>query len=83
MVSIEQHVEWITDRIDHLENNKVRTIEPQEQAVDDWVLHVNEVAKGSMITAPSCNSWYLGANVQGKPRIFMPYVGGVGEYRKR
>ena len=83
MVSIEQHVEWITDCIDHLENNKVRTIEPQEQAVDDWVLHVNGVAKGTMFTAPSCNSWYLGANVPGKSRIFMPYVGGVGEYRKR
>jgi cyclohexanone monooxygenase len=47
------------------------------------VAHVNEVAEGTMFTAPSCNSWYLGANIPGKPRIFMPYVGGVGEYRKK
>lgn len=83
MVSIEQHVDWITECIDYLDANQVRAIEPQEQAVDDWIAHVNEVAKGSMFTAPSCNSWYLGANIPGKPRIFMPYVGGVGEYRKR
>jgi cyclohexanone monooxygenase len=83
MVSIEQHVDWITDCIGHLEDNQVRAIEPEEKAVDDWILHVNEVAKGSMFTAPSCNSWYLGANIPGKPRIFMPYVGGVGEYRNR
>ncbi len=83
MVSIEQHVDWITDCIGHLEDNQVRAIEPEEKAVNDWILHVNEVAKGSMFTAPSCNSWYLGANIPGKPRIFMPYVGGVGEYRNR
>ena len=44
---------------------------------------MNEVAAGTMLTAPSCNSWYLGANIPGKPRIFMPYVGGVGTYRKK
>ncbi|HXH22534.1 MAG TPA: cyclohexanone monooxygenase, partial [Dehalococcoidia bacterium] len=41
------------------------------------------VAQGTMFTAPSCNSWYLGANIEGKPRIFMPYVGGVGRYAAR
>ena len=44
---------------------------------------LNDVAKGTMFTSPSCNSWYLGANIPGKPRIFMPYVGGVGAYRKK
>ncbi len=83
MVSIEQHVDWINDCIEHLDTNQVRAIEPKEQAVDQWIAHVNEVATGSMLTAPSCNSWYLGANIPGKPRIFMPYVGGVGEYRNR
>ncbi len=83
MVSIEQHVDWINDCIEHLDKNQVRAIEPEEEAVDKWIAHVNEVAVGSMFTAPSCNSWYLGANIPGKPRIFMPYVGGVGEYRNR
>ena len=83
LVSIEQHVEWISGCIDHLDTNKVRAMEPEETAVDNWISHVNEVAKGTMLTAASCNSWYLGANIEGKPRIFMPYVGGVGEYRNR
>ena len=52
-------------------------------AEEAWVAHVNEVAEGTMFTAPSCNSWYLGANIPGKPRIFMPYVGGVGAYRQK
>ena len=47
-----------------------------------FVCHVNEAAEGTMFTAASCNSWYLGANIPGKPRIFMPYVGGVGVYRE-
>ena len=45
--------------------------------------HVNEVADGTMLTTPSCASWYLGVNVPGKPRVFMPYVGGVGAYREK
>ncbi len=44
---------------------------------------MNDVAKGTMYTSPSCNSWYLGANIPGKPRIFMPYVGGYPRYRER
>jgi cyclohexanone monooxygenase len=83
MVSIEQHVDWIADCIDHLDRNKVRTIEATSDAEEQWIHHVNEVAAGTMLTAPSCNSWYLGANIPGKPRIFMPYVGGVWEYRKK
>jgi cyclohexanone monooxygenase len=83
LVSIEQHVDWITDCINFLDQRGHRTIEADEDAEGAWVEHVNEVANGTMLTAPSCNSWYLGANIPGKPRIFMPYVGGVGEYRKR
>ena len=53
------------------------------KAQEDWVEHVNELASGDIIkTAPSCNSWYLGANIPGKTRVFMPYVGGVGMYKK-
>ncbi len=83
MVSIEQHVDWITDCISHMDRHQLRAIEPTPQAVEAWIAHVNEVAQGTMFTAPSCNSWYLGANIPGKPRIFMPYVGGVGNYRRK
>jgi cyclohexanone monooxygenase len=83
IVSIEQHVDWIADCIRHMEQHQLQTIEATEQAVEEWVAHVNEVAAGTMFTAPSCNSWYLGANIEGKPRIFMPYVGGVGVYREK
>lgn len=71
--SIEQHVNWITDCIAHLRERGVPWIEPSRDAEEAWVAHVNEVAGGTLY--PSCNSWYLGANVPGKPRVFMPYVG--------
>jgi cyclohexanone monooxygenase len=56
-----------------MRDNKLRFIEATREAEDDWVAHVNEVADGTLLT--SCNSWYLGANVPGKPRVFMPYLG--------
>jgi cyclohexanone monooxygenase len=83
VVSIEQHVEWLGDCLDHLRAHDVATIEPTPAAQDDWVAHVNQVGQGTMYTAPSCNSWYLGANVPGKPRMFLPYVGGLVAYRKK
>jgi cyclohexanone monooxygenase len=83
LVSIEQHVDWIGECLDHLRANDVETIEPRTDAEDAWVEHVNDVAEGTMYVAPSCNSWYLGANVPGKTRQFMPYVGGVGTYREK
>ena len=83
LVSIEQHCDWITDCIHHLNSNGLNTIEAEQQAEDQWVKHVFEVADGTMLTAPSCSSWYLGVNIPGKPRVFMPYVGGVGNYRAK
>ncbi|TDJ27539.1 MAG: NAD(P)/FAD-dependent oxidoreductase [Gammaproteobacteria bacterium] len=83
LVAIEQHVNWIGDCIEYLGTNNLQNIEPEPAAEVDWVAHVNEVAKGTMYTTPSCNSWYLGSNVPGKPRIFMPYVGGYPRYRER
>ncbi len=83
LVSIEQHVEWISDCIAHMDEHQFRTIEATTEAEDNWIEHVNQAAVGTMLTAPTCNSWYLGANIPGKPRIFMPYVGGVGNYRKK
>ena len=81
VVSIEQHVEWVAGVIEHLEAQGLRTIEATPQAQDDWVEHVNEIAGHTLY--PKANSWYMGANVPGKPRVFMPYAGGVGAYRKR
>ena len=83
LVSIEQHVDWINDCILTLDQQGASTIEPTEEAEDDWVRHVFEIADGTMLTAESCNSWYLGANIPGKPRVFMPYVAGVGAYRQQ
>ena len=83
LVAIEQHINWISDCIYHMEGNGLSQIEPTEQAEDQWVVQVNQVAEGTMYTAPTCNSWYLGANIPGKPRIFMPYVGGYPQYKAR
>jgi cyclohexanone monooxygenase len=80
IVSIEQHVDWITDCIAHLQSSNQTTLEPTRQAQDAWVAHVNEVAHKTLY--PNAASWYMGANIPGKPRIFMPYIGGVGAYRK-
>ncbi len=83
LVAIEQHVNWIGDCITYLREHNLDGIEPLPQSELDWIAHVNEVAQGTMYTAPSCNSWYLGANIEGKPRIFMPYVGGYPRYREK
>ena len=81
MVSIEQHVDWVTDAIAHLDAEGLTTIEPTQEAQDSWVDHVNTVAGYTLY--PRANSWYMGANVPGKTRVFMPYAGGVGAYRTK
>jgi cation diffusion facilitator CzcD-associated flavoprotein CzcO/acetyl esterase/lipase len=79
VLSIEQHVDWIADCIGHLRERALGTIEPTPDAEDAWVAHVNEVAEATLF--PRAGSWYMGANIPGKPRVFMPYLGGVGTYR--
>ena len=71
--SIEQHVNWISACVGYMRKHDFGRIEPTVEAEDAWVSHVNEVA--GLTLYPSCNSWYLGANVPGKPRVFMPYLG--------
>ncbi len=73
MVSIEQHVNWIADCIAHLRAHNRATIDARPEAQDAWVAHVNAVAERTVY--PLCNSWYIGANVPGKPRVFMPLLG--------
>src|SRR3954453_12636168 len=80
IVSIEQHVDWITDCMAYMLDHDLDTMEAAKDAEDKWVAHVNEVAYTTLY--PTANSWYMGANVPGKPRIFMPYIGGVGPYRQ-
>jgi cation diffusion facilitator CzcD-associated flavoprotein CzcO len=79
-VSIEQHVDWITDCLRHLRDNGFDTIEVVPGAEDDWVEHHNEVSAVTLL--PRANSWWVGANIPGKPRHLYPYVGGVGVYRQ-
>ena len=79
--SIEQHVEWIADCLESMRSRGFNTIEPEAAAQDRWVAHVNEVANQTLF--PLANSWYMGANIPGKPRVFMPYVGGVVPYRQK
>ncbi len=79
-VSIEQHVDWIADRLAEMRERGFDTIEPTATAEQGWVQHVNDAADITLF--PTANSWYMGANVPGKPRVFLPYVGGVGNYRK-
>jgi cation diffusion facilitator CzcD-associated flavoprotein CzcO len=82
-VSIEQHVEWVSDCIDHMNKTGKTTIEATSQAQEQWVAHVNDIVNLTLMT--SANSWYMSANIPGKPRAFLPYLGpeGVGGYRKQ
>ena len=80
-VSIEQHVEFVADFIEYLRERGIDTVDVDPEAEEDWVQHVNDVAEQTMYML--ADSWYLGANIPGKPRVFMPYAGGVGAYRER
>ena len=80
-VAIEQHVEWITDCIAHMRANRLTRIETTTSAMDAWVAKVNAAANATVLPQAK-HSWYLGANVPGKPRVFMPYAGGMAYYRK-
>lgn len=81
VIGIEQHVDWIMDCIRHLRSKGVDTIEATVAAEDRWVQHVN--AEADLTLFPQANSWYIGANIPGKARVFMPYVGGIGRYRRK
>ncbi len=78
MVAIEQHVEWVRECLVDLRARGVSSIEATEAAQEDWVRHVAETAEGTLY--PRANSWYVGANVPGKARVFMAYVGGQKPY---
>ena len=81
ILACEQHVDWIADCVQYLRDHGFSCIEAEEDAEDAWVRHNNEVADRTLY--PLANSWYVGANIPGKPRVFMPYVGGVAAYKKK
>ncbi len=80
ILSIEQHVDWIARCLDDMRRTGQGLIEADPLAQAQWVAHVNEVADRTLY--PQTDSWYTGANVPGKPRVFMPYVGGIARYRR-
>ena len=80
IVGIEHHVEWICDCLEYLRSRGLATIEATRAAENRWVEHVNAAADRTLF--PKANSWFLGANIPGKPRVFMPYVAKIGVYRK-
>jgi len=80
-VAIEQHQDWITDFIEHMQTHDIEVAEADADAESAWVSHVNKIAESTMFML--ADSWYLGANIPGKPRVFMPYVGGLGTYREK
>ena len=80
IVSIEQHVEWIARCLDGMRARGVDRIAADPDAEDAWVAHVNEVADRTLF--PTTASWYMGANIPGKPRVFLPYVGGFQNYSR-
>jgi cyclohexanone monooxygenase len=81
ILACEQHVDWIADCLQYLHDHGFARIAAEEEAEEAWVRHNNEVADRTLY--PLANSWYVGANIPGKPRVFMPYVGGVTAYKKK
>jgi cyclohexanone monooxygenase len=81
ILACEQHVDWIADCVQYLRDHGYSRIEAEKDAEDSWVQHNNMVADRTLY--PLANSWYVGANIPGKPRVFMPYVGGVAAYKKK
>ena len=82
-IQIERQVGWIADLVRFAGQKGITCVEAEAAHQDAWCDHLNEVAEGTMYTAPSCNSWYNGQNIEGKPRVFMPYVGGLPAYMER
>ncbi|OBJ91361.1 cyclohexanone monooxygenase [Mycolicibacterium conceptionense] len=74
----EAHVNWISEAIAHLDQNGYAAIEPTADAVDSWMAECARRAEATLFT--KANSWYMGANVPGKPRMFMLFIGGFGTY---
>jgi cyclohexanone monooxygenase len=80
-VAIEQHVDWISELTQYMLDHGLGTVEPTREAEDEWVEHSQEVAYATLL--PQSATWYMGANIPGKPQVFLPYLGGLGPYRQK
>ena len=82
IASIEQHVDWIADCIGHLREPRLR---PHRglAAGRERVGRSTSTQVADSTLYPLANSWYMGANIPGKPRVFMPYVGGFDRYKRQ
>ncbi|HEX6855113.1 MAG TPA: NAD(P)/FAD-dependent oxidoreductase [Streptosporangiaceae bacterium] len=80
-VAIEQHVEWIAGLLGYARKLGHENIEATPEAAAEWTAHVQAVAETTLY--PTADSWYMGANIPGKPRVFLPYIGGLDVYRHR
>ncbi|MFG3547498.1 flavin-containing monooxygenase [Streptomyces sp. NPDC047725] len=78
VLAAEQHGDWLADCLRYLDEHGYAAVEATEEAVEEWVTECRERAEATLMM--SADSWYLGANIPGKPRVFMPYVGGFGVY---
>jgi cation diffusion facilitator CzcD-associated flavoprotein CzcO len=83
VAALEQHIEWIGDCLAFLRGNGYRTIEALPAAQAEWAEHTTALVAPTVLLHPSCNSWYNGGNVPGKKRMYMGYVAGIPEYRRR
>lgn len=83
VAAMEQHIEWIADCIGYLREHGHDTIDANHDAQQDWIDHATSLVAPTVLTHPSCNSWYNGANVPGKKRMYMGYTAGIPEYRRR
>jgi cation diffusion facilitator CzcD-associated flavoprotein CzcO len=83
VAALEQHVDWISDCIEYLRANRIRTIDALPTAQQEWIDHATSLVAATVLVHPSCNSWYNGGNVPGKKRMYMGYTGGIPEYRRR
>ena len=81
ILAIEQHTDWVAGCLTYMRSHGCSRIEAEPQAQEAWVSHVNEVADKTLY--PLANSWYIGANIPGKPKVFMPYVGGFVGYKSK
>ena len=79
-VSIEHHVEWVSEAIDHFASNDIRLVEPTKTAEEAWTAHNTEVAEQTLY--PTADSWYMNENIDDKPTVFTPYIGGVDVYHQ-
>ncbi len=78
---LQQQAEWISDCIKYMRNRNLKACEPTKGAEDQWIAHYEQIASATLVT--KTNSWYMGSNVEGKPRRLLSYIGGVGQYRQK